>query len=320
MIEDARGVMVATTHAALRMALKELGAECCDAVGPIDAAVETGAAAGVVASQDFPGLNPDVVRRWAGHGVPVLVWLEADPPPAWRNAIPGVEVVAGEIDDADIRRWIHASKGSSDFGRDARLLGVLGMGRPVATVAAVWANQLAGSRGPGLLVDADWSGGGLTEALAGHVWGRVWDYTSLRPVAVPSGQLAPAPPPWETGFAGGMDGVVDEVGRRSAWILVDLGSDFRRNPALVWVPRLDVIAMDAADHRPTRIRETVSVLRTLNPGATLGCRGVGRTGLDGVVGLGEEWPRAHVRSHPRRSRPGRAVTAFLTRIREHVLG
>lgn len=292
MIEDARGIVVATTHEALGDAMETAGATRAGSIGTVSEAVYSGAATGVLASQEFPGLTPTVVRGWGSEGVPVLLWLEGSPPPSWQGVAPGVEEVAGEIADEDINAWLRGTRDGPDFTEGAHRLGVLGLGLPVSELAALWATRLSRIRGPGLVVDADWSGAALTERLAPHVWTRIWDYRAGRTLPIATGHLMPAPPPWEGPADEGFSPDVP-VGapRTTSWMLVDLGSDFRRRPGLMWIPRLEALALDASNTSADRVRETVRALRSLHPALILGCRGLERGRVDSVASLGKSWPR-----------------------------
>jgi hypothetical protein len=312
MIGDARGIVVATTHQALRQALLEAGALVAPSVAEVEGAITSGAAVAILASQEFPGLDPERVEAWAVQGLPVLLWIEQDPPPSWARTSAVAETVVGEIADEDINRWMASIALADDLAPEARIHGILGLGRPVAELAWQWSARLGQRRGPGLLVDADWSGGGLTEMLAAHVWGRVWDFGGGHPLPLSAGQLLPAPPPWAIG--GDERGTVGEGDLISTvpWAVVDLGGDFRRQPALSWIARLDVVVIDGYGHAPLRVRETLLSIRSLNPGAVLGYRGDDAVGLPEVVKLGELWPRmpqASSKTLPRRRRLGRVLLA-----------
>ncbi len=316
MIADAHGVVVATTHQALREALSEAGALTAGSVADVEEVTASGAAFAVLASQEFPGLDPDRVAAWVARGLPVLLWVEKDPPPSWTRGSVAAQTVSGEIADEDVNRWIASAAVADELAPGARVHGVLGLGQPVTELVLRWSGRFGQKRGPGLLVDADWSGGGLTEALAAHVWGRVWDFGSAHAVPVSGGQLLPAPPPWVVGGDERGAGAGEEVASGMPWVMVDLGGDFRKPSALMWISRLDVVVVDGSGRHPTRVRETLQAIRALNREAVLGYRGDEAVGVSDAVRLGALWPRMPQPPEKGSPRAGRLGRTLVEHIRE----
>jgi hypothetical protein len=312
MLSSAQGIVVGTRHDELAAAVAAAGGQAVETVADLEAALNSGGIRAVVVSQDVPHLSPDLVRRWAAQGVRTAVWLEDNPPPAWRALAAVTTVWRGELSEEALQHWIDEATAPSDFAASAQVMGVLGLGGDAAAVAVAWAGWLLHWRGEGLVVDADWREALLTERLAAHVWDRAWDYagwhaTPARPVPV-----VPAPPPWEAGPRDPGSGSLQNLERRGSWVLVHLGHEFRQPPGSYWLSRLEALVL-VHDATRRRVAGTVSVLRDMRPHLQLGL--VGRPlALDGVHMLGQAWPDGlHRPATPPLSRWGQRWRRWLRR-------
>jgi hypothetical protein len=291
MLSSAENILVATRHEELAAAVAAAGGRAVDSIADLEAALKNGGVRGVVVCQDVPHLSPDLVRQWAAQGLRTAVWLEDNPPPAWRALAAVSTVWRGELDEETLQRWIDEAAGPADFAASARVLGVLGLGADAAAVAVAWAGWLRQRRGEGLAVDADWREAGLTERAAAHVWDRAWDYAGWHATPAHPVPLVPAPPPWEAGPRNPGSDSLHSLERRGAlWLLVHLGHEFRQPPGSYWLPRLEALVL-VHDATRRRVAGTVGVLREMRPQLQLGL--VGRPlALDGVQVLGQAWPQS----------------------------
>lgn len=285
------GVAVGTTHRELSAMVAGEGGLVFASAGDLDRATAS-PVSGVLVTQDLDGLTPEQVRSWA-QKVPVAVWLEEDPPPAWRSLPAPITVWCGELDEATLMDWVDGLRPPSGFGDAGRVRAVLGVagGVGVTSTAWRWGQQLALHHGPGLWVDADWSQAGLTERLCRSPWDQHWSFD--RPVACPAGRIIPAPPPWS------FEPVPDSGYTPEQWVLeargfvmVDLGRDLRSWVAARWAAVADHVVVVGHANQLHRVREAIKVLRELNPDVSVGVKGLRGSGdfWGSVVSLSDEWP------------------------------
>lgn len=294
-------LLVATCHPALLQALTEAGAVAAGSVVEVDRYLTESEPLGLLVAQDLPGLSPDAVRRWAAERPGrVALWLEPDPPPAWRDLDAAVVRWYGELDEATLADWVAALGDLPAFEAGWRIGGLLGMrgGLGTTTRALLWARKLYALHGPGLLVDADWDCPGLTAAVSPGVWlrGSSATFATASPTLVRcrGGWLVPAPAPWNLAPP---DVAREDVERLTdahpGWAVVDLGRDPRRPVAARWLARCDHLVVVAPENDGERLTRTLALLRELNPAARIGvataARGWRRTLPEAIV-LPVDWP------------------------------
>lgn len=286
-------LVVGTRHQELSQAAREWGANVLASLAAVEAALEQEEPQGILVSQDLPGLSPERVEAWnQEYPGRVGLWLEERVPPGWATLPEAVTVWTGEIQDAELMRWVqHLSQPGSRWG-DAARVGVVMAPVPeqrAIPLATRWARRLLVVRGPGLLVDGDWDGAGLTESMAPECWTRPW-LGEPALVRKRTGWILPAPPPWEMGPR--------EMSRERAvrltqeggyaWILVHVGSDLRRPLNARWVALADHLVLAHEGDPELRLEKVAAMARELSSGLDIA-----------LYGVRKPWPRVDLHRLPR---------------------
>jgi hypothetical protein len=312
---NAERVLVATIHPDLAVTLAAAGAEVVGSAAEVEARLAAGEPRALLVSQDLPGVTPERIRTWArDRGDRVAVWLEDAPPPAWRTVMDTVTAWYGDLSAREVAAWLDAHPAMDGFGLAAAVHLVLETPAGVRGPDAVrrWAESLAARHGPGLVVDADWSGGALTERLLPDVWERRKDARSLAPIRWRLGWFAPAPPPWDVLPADPTREHLHTVQSLNApWTVVYLGGDLRDPLALRWLSAAaDLLWIPSPHAARVRLSETADLIQSLAPAVTVAVSAPHRVAH--TVAVAADWP---VQSPPRRGGKSRPVARLIGRAR-----
>lgn len=289
-------VVVGTRHQELSQAAREWGATVLSSLVAVEAALEEEEPLGILVSQDLPGLSPERVEDWnREYPGRIGLWLEERVPPGWSALSPGVTVWTGDIQDAEIMQWVqNLSAPRSQWG-DAAHVGVVMAAAPerkAMLLTCRWARRLSATRGPGLLVDGDWDGAGLTGLLAPQSWQRPWLGEPV-PVRWRAGWVLPAPPPWEMGLRELSRERVVHLTQEAGypWILVHVGTDLRRPLNARWVSLADHLVVACEGGESSRLERMVAMARELSAGVEVALYGVEKPWLKtNLRGLPKRWP------------------------------
>jgi hypothetical protein len=259
------GILAGTTHPELAQLLGDAGCLVVSSAADLARRLSEREPRGIFVSQDLPGLSVERVTEWAtGRAGRVAVWLEPDPGAAWLSACAGCVVWVGDLPAAELETWLTHAGETASWGMEGGVHVVLesapspdGVARALA-----WAEGLAARFGPGLVVDADWATGLLTE----RVDARVWPRGSLSPTRWRLGRFWPAPPPWEVSPPDpGRDVMEDLVRQCGAWTVAYLGGDIRPAPAVRWISLARFLVWIPRGASAVRAAHLRTVLGEINP-------------------------------------------------------
>jgi hypothetical protein len=311
---NADGVACATIHEELADFLRGQGATVLVSAAEVDRLLGEREPRGLLVSQDLPGVSPERARGWIEpRRGRVGLWLEEEPPAAWRTLAAGVVHWRGALAEADLEAWLKALERRAQFGMGPGVHlwldtspGAIGWSRLLR-----WAEALAAQHGPGLMVDADWGVGALTETVLPRAWsGRTLNTETLWPWRL--GKFLAAPPPWEVPPRAPERGQVEALVESAPWVLVTVGGDVRATPAARWLSAGHDLIWQAEGATSERLRQTLSLLTALAPSLEIGV--IAGQQVAGAAWLPVTWPESPAEEQrPARAWLPRALMAFQRR-------